>query len=129
MPESTSLPSPFDTSRRKLNAELLSAEIENHLQRVIGATQADQRPYEVAAVALIRHWLAQGMLNSRALMLLEPIPAPMPSTADLQAELHRQVMALALDTIANLLRLACRTKLICFSRSVSGQIIVTCSLR
>ena len=110
MPEESGLPSPFDAARKKLNPTTLSAEIEAHLQRVITTTLVDQRPYEVAAVALIRHGLAQGKLNSRALTLLEPIPMPMPSTLDLQAELHSRVLALTFDTIANLLRMGLTDK-------------------
>ncbi|MEO8393688.1 MAG: hypothetical protein ABI700_11920, partial [Chloroflexota bacterium] len=105
VPEAT-IPRPlFEANRRKLTPALLSAALEAHLRRVIGATTANQRPYEVAATALIRHWLTQGKVNPTALRLLGSIPAPMPSTVDLLAELHQRIITLMLDTIASLLRL------------------------
>ncbi|MEO8394370.1 MAG: DUF87 domain-containing protein, partial [Chloroflexota bacterium] len=105
MPESNVTPALFNNVRRKLTPATLSAEIETHLLRVIAATPADQRSYEVAVTALIRHWLENQKLNPRALLLLESIPAPVPATVDLLTELHRRIITLALDTIASLLRL------------------------
>ena len=105
MPDSNAPHSLLDATRRKLTPSTLSAEIENHLRRVLSATRVTQRPFEVASAALVRHWLAQDKLNSEALTLLELIPTPMPSTVDLVAELHRRILTLVLDTIANLLRI------------------------
>ncbi len=98
-PRSTSS---FEDVRRRLNPSSRAEYVGTYLRRVLEITAPADRPYEVAAAALVRQ--NRQSPEPESLSLLLSIPKPSASTRDLIAEVTRRAADLTLETVANLLR-------------------------
>ncbi len=102
--------SPFDDARRRLNPAALKEAVEKYMHAALAQMPPDERPYEVAAVALVKYWLGQDLLTPEMIQLLDKIVTPSESTTALIRDCRQRVATLAQDTLTTLLRSDLRDK-------------------